>query len=52
MSEMVKVSRGILDGIDAKALKGIHNQTLPHCSFEEFKAWCRNCARSFYDVPA
>jgi len=52
MSEMVKVSRGLFDGIEEHALKGIHNHTVPHYSFEEFKTWCRNYVRSFYDVPA
>jgi len=52
MGEMVKVSRGIFDGIEENALKGIHNHTVPHYSFEEFKQWCRNYVRSFYDVPA
>jgi Polysaccharide pyruvyl transferase len=52
MGEMIKVSRGIFEGIDEHALKGIHNHTVPHYSFEEFKAWCRNYVRSFYDVPA
>jgi hypothetical protein len=52
MGEMIKVSRGIFDSIDPHALKGIHNHTVPHYSFEEFKVWCRNYVRSFYDVPA
>lgn len=52
MDEMIKVSRGIFEGIDEHALKGIHNHTVPHYSFEQFKAWCRNYVRSFYDVPA
>lgn len=52
MGEMVKVSRGIFDGIEEHALAGIHNHTVPHYSFEEFKTWCRNYVRSFYDVPA
>jgi len=52
MGEMVKVSRGVFDGIEEHALKGIHNHTVPHYSFEEFKTWCRNYVRSFYDVPA
>ena len=52
MSEMVKISRGIFDGIDPHGLKGLHNHTVPHYSFEEFKNWCRNHVRSFYDVPA
>lgn len=52
MAEMVKMSRGIFDGIDPHGLKGLHNHTVPHYSFEEFKAWCRNHVRSFYDVPA
>ncbi len=52
MGEMIKVSRGIFDGIEEHSLRGIHNHTAPHYSFEEFKAWCRNYVRSFYDVPA
>jgi hypothetical protein len=52
MGEMIKVSRGIFDGIEENALKGIHHHTVPHYSFEEFKTWCRNYVRSFYDVPA
>lgn len=52
MSEMVKISRGIFDDIDQNALKAVHNHTVPHYSFEEFKVWCRNHVRSFYDVPA
>jgi hypothetical protein len=52
MGEMIKVSRGIFDGIDDHALRGIHNHTVPHYSFDEFKAWCRTYVRSFYDVPA
>ena len=52
MAEMVKISRGIFDGIDPQNLRALHNHTVPHYSFEEFKAWCRNHVRSFYDVPA
>jgi hypothetical protein len=52
MGEMIRVSREIFDEIDPHALKEIHNHTVPHYSFEEFKAWCRNYVRSFYDVPA
>jgi hypothetical protein len=52
MGEMIQVSREIFDKIDPHALKEIHNHTVPHYSFEEFKAWCRNYVRSFYDVPA
>jgi len=52
MGEMIRVSREIFDGIDPHALKELHNHTVPHYSFEEFKAWCRNYVRSFYDVPA
>jgi Polysaccharide pyruvyl transferase len=52
MGEMIKVSRGIFETIDPQALKGIHNHTVPHYTFEEFKAWCRTYVRSFYDVPA
>lgn len=52
MGEMIKASRGLFDGIDAHALKEIHRHTVPHYSFEEFKGWCRNYMRSYYDVPA
>jgi hypothetical protein len=52
MGEMIRVSREIFDEIDPHALKEIHNHTVPHYSCEEFKAWCRNYVRSFYDVPA
>jgi hypothetical protein len=52
MGEMIRVSREIFDEIDPHALKEIHNHTVPHYSFEEFKVWCRNYVRSFYDVPA
>ncbi len=52
MAEMVKISRGIFDNIDANALTQIHNHTVPHYSLEEFKVWCRNYVRSFYNVPA
>ncbi|MBQ0824657.1 polysaccharide pyruvyl transferase family protein [Microvirga sp. HBU67558] len=52
MGEMIRVSREIFDEIDPHALKEIHNHTVPHYSFDEFKAWCRNYVRSFYDIPA
>lgn len=52
MGEMIKASRGIFDGIDPQAIKAIHSHTVPHYSVEEFKIWCRNYMRSFYDVPA
>jgi hypothetical protein len=52
MGEMIKISRGIFDDGDAQALKDIHSHTVPHYSFEEFKNWCRNYVRSYYDVPA
>ncbi|PWC37998.1 hypothetical protein TSO352_09560 [Azospirillum sp. TSO35-2] len=52
MGEMIKISRGIFDSIEPKVLTEIHNHTVPHYSDEEFKAWCRNYVRSFYDVPA
>ncbi|WP_207483509.1 polysaccharide pyruvyl transferase family protein [Arenibaculum pallidiluteum] len=51
MGEMIKASRGIFD-MEPQALKEIHAHTVPHYSVEEFKAWCRNYMRSFYDVPA
>lgn len=52
MGDMIKISRGDFDSIDAKVLDRIHNYTVPHYSADEFRAWCRNYARSFYDVPA
>jgi hypothetical protein len=52
MGEMIKISRGIFDTIEPDVLKAIHNYTVPHYSLEEFKNWCRNYVRSFYDVPA
>ncbi|CAH1660958.1 PS_pyruv_trans domain-containing protein [Hyphomicrobiales bacterium] len=52
MGEMIKISRGVFDGISENGLKGLHNHTVPHYSFDEFKVWCRNYVRSFYDVPA
>ncbi|QCG93426.1 polysaccharide pyruvyl transferase family protein [Azospirillum sp. TSA2s] len=52
MGEMIRASRGLFDGIDPHALKEIHRHTVPHYSFEEFKVWCRNYMRSYYDVPA
>lgn len=50
--EMVKISRGIFDDMSSHAQRGLHNHTVPHYSFDEFKVWCRNYARSFYDVPS
>ena len=52
MAEMVKISRGVFDDIDPQALRAVHDHTVPHYSTEEFRTWCRNYVRSFYDVPA
>ncbi|MBM6594409.1 polysaccharide pyruvyl transferase family protein [Microvirga pudoricolor] len=52
MGEMIKISRGIFDESDAKALAEIHKHTVPHYTAEEFRNWCRNYVRSYYDVPA
>lgn len=52
MGDMIKISRGDFDAIEEKALNTIHKHTVPHYSVDEFKAWCRNYARSFYDVPS
>ncbi|MCZ8375776.1 MAG: polysaccharide pyruvyl transferase family protein [Beijerinckiaceae bacterium] len=52
MSDMVKISRCEFDTIEPDALKKIHDHTVPHYTRDEFFAWCRNYARSFYDVPA
>ncbi|GAA5233036.1 polysaccharide pyruvyl transferase family protein [Verticiella sediminum] len=52
MEEMVKISRGVFEGISDHNIKALRNHTVPHYSFDEFKSWCNNYARSFYDVPA
>ncbi|MCB8819129.1 polysaccharide pyruvyl transferase family protein [Microvirga rosea] len=52
MGEMIKASRGLFDGIEPHTLKAIQDHTVPHYSLDEFKAWCRNYMRSYYDVPA
>lgn len=52
MADMVKISRGEFETIPEDALNKIHAHTVPHYSRSEFFAWCRNYARSFYDVPA
>lgn len=52
MGDMIKISRGDFDSIEEGTLQNIRNHTVPHYSFDEFKAWCRSYARSFYDVPS
>ncbi|MBP2302049.1 polysaccharide pyruvyl transferase family protein [Azospirillum picis] len=52
MGEMIKISRGIFDDIEPQVLKEIQEHTVPHYSPEEFRSWCRNYVRSYYDVPA
>lgn len=52
MGDMIKISREDFDSIDPKVLNTIHQHTVPHYTVDEFKSWCRNYARSFYDVPS
>lgn len=52
MGDMIKISREDFDGIEPKVLETIHKHTVPHYTADEFRAWCRNYARSFYDVPS
>jgi hypothetical protein len=52
MGDMIKISRGEFDTIEEKVLANIHAHTVPHYTREEFKNWCINYARSFYDVPS
>ena len=52
MSDMIKISRGEFDTIEAKVLATIHAHTVPHYSDEEFRNWCGVYAKSFYDVPS
>jgi hypothetical protein len=52
MGDMIKMSRCDFDTIEPSVLQRIHAHTVPHYSVDEFKAWCRNYARSFYDVPS
>lgn len=52
MGDMIKISREDFDAIDPKVLDTIHKHTVPHYTVDEFKSWCRNYARSFYDVPS
>lgn len=52
MGDMIKISREDFDAIDPKVLDTIHKHTVPHYTLDEFKSWCRNYARSFYDVPS
>jgi hypothetical protein len=52
MSDMIKISRALFDDVDPVVLDRIRVHTVPHYTMDEFKAWCRTYARSFYDVPA
>lgn len=52
MGDMIKISRGELDSIEPAILQQIRDHTVPHYTLDEFRAWCDNYARSFYDVPA
>lgn len=52
MGDMIKISRDDLESIDPAVLQRIRDHTVPHYTSEEFRAWCKNYARSFYDVPS
>jgi hypothetical protein len=51
-SDMVMLSRDELDDIAPDVLESIRRFCAPHLSTELFRAWCRQYARSFYDVPS
>lgn len=52
MGDMIKISRCEFDTIDPAVLENLRRHTVPHYTMDEFKVWCRNYARSFYDVPS
>ena len=52
MGAMIKISRGLFSEIEPDVLNRIHQHTVPHYSFEEFKSWCLKYACSYYDVPS
>jgi hypothetical protein len=51
-ADMVKISRDEFDSIDPPVLDAIRRFAAPHLSPELFREWCRQYARSFYDVPS
>jgi hypothetical protein len=52
MADMIKLSRDELDTIAPEVLEQIRRFAAPHLSTEGFEDWCRQYARSFYDVPS
>lgn len=52
MADMVKISRDEFDTIAPEVLDQIRRFAAPHLSPEVFQDWCRQYARSFYDVPS
>lgn len=52
MGDMIKISRGLFAEIEPETLEKIRIHCCPHYSMDEFKAWCRNYVKSFYDVPS
>ena len=52
MSDMIKISRDEFDTIAPDVLEAIRRFVAPHLTLELFQEWCRQYARSFYDVPS
>jgi hypothetical protein len=52
MSDMIKISRDEFHTIAPDVLEAIRRFVAPHLSLELFQEWCRQYARSFYDVPS
>jgi len=52
MSDMIKISRDEFGTIEPDVLEAIRRFVAPHLSLELFQEWCRQYARSFYDVPS
>jgi hypothetical protein len=52
MADMIKISREEFDTIEPEVLDQIRRFAAPHLSPEVFQDWCRQYARSFYDVPS
>jgi hypothetical protein len=50
--DMVKASRDEFDIMEEGAPEKVRDYVAPHLTLEEFRAWCRTYARTFYDVPA
>jgi len=52
MSDMIKISRDEFHTIAPDVLEAIRRFVAPHLTLELFQQWCRQYARSFYDVPS